>query len=169
MAARCGSIESDGLRVSRLGFEQVSAALLELGDEIGWQWLEPDALGPDAPQLPQPEAELRHGDRKDVPLTVVELIGAIEPLVDVRRTGHVVIELDPGEAARAESKDVVDGVQIGASEQRVADRFECLPVLEVRVERCGSHQRGAGSRRVREAPGQFQKRLPGFGAILQPF
>ncbi len=63
---------ADGLRVRSLRLEQTAAALVEPVEEVGRQRVEADALGADAPQLAEREAQLRDRDRQHVALAVVE-------------------------------------------------------------------------------------------------
>ncbi len=159
---------ADGERVRGLRLEQPRAALLELGEIVGRQRVEPDAFGPKPAQLAEREPKLRDGDGQHISVAVVELVGQIEPFVDVRRTRCVLIRLDAGETSGAQADEPVDVVDVGAREQGVPDRRQRLPILEECVERRCPHERRPGARPFGETPCKIEKRVARPRAVLKP-
>ena len=80
----------------------------------------------------------------------------------------VVPQLDARQAARAEGHDAVEVLEVAARHQRVADRGERLPVLEVRVEARGAHERRPRLRAVREAAREVEERIARLRPLLHP-
>ncbi len=183
---------ANGLRVGGLGLEQPRATLVELGNEIGRERLERDALGPDAPKLAEREAQLRDGHREHIAIAVVKPVGQVEPREDVlgrpqverridrvrllgrrrdrrdrRRKRRLLHSFDARESARPEAHDAFDVLDVRPREQLFADGLESRPVLEVRVQSRRTHECRPRLGSLREAPREIEEGIACVGSSLE--